>query len=165
MSIRAKHAHFTNWAKVCEGINNVIVNNEKVNNITTEDAARTFLINTNNYEYNPFYYMVCYIKDTKEIYTHGTFYSANDLREIVETLSANFEDFEEEFNILKAEVEENEEVAAKALSDLNDNKANKAEVPTALSELTNDVNFVDGENLNILLQTKQNLLTENDVKT
>lgn len=63
MSIKARNAHFTNWAKVIEALAD--------KGVTDESTARTFLANSEN---NPFYYMVCFIKDSKEIYTHGQFY-------------------------------------------------------------------------------------------
>ena len=43
---------------------------------------------------------------------------------------------------LKAEVEENEYVAAQALTKLENEKANKSDVPTSLSQLTNDSGFI-----------------------
>ena len=43
---------------------------------------------------------------------------------------------------LKAEVEENEYVAAQALTKLDNEKANKSDVPTSLSQLTNDSGFI-----------------------
>lgn len=78
MSIRAKNAHFPNWAKVVEALSSY--------GVTNESSARTFLKNakTNNVA-NPFYYMVCYIKDSREIYTHGQFYK---------TLSSNLSDLD-----------------------------------------------------------------------
>lgn len=42
--------------------------------VTDESTARAFLANSEN---NPFYYMVCFIKESKEIYTHGQFYSCS----------------------------------------------------------------------------------------
>lgn len=167
MSIRAKHAHFTNWAKVCEAINNVMVNNVKVNNVSTDEEARTFLTTTNDGSMNPFYYMVCYIKSTKEIYTHGVFYSSlqelyddiSEITESLETLSTNL-------TTLTNEVSENELVWAKALSDLHENKADKSEIPTNISDLTNDLNLITEDELNVELTTKQNLLISgSNIKT
>ena len=43
---------------------------------------------------------------------------------------------------LKAEVDENELVAAQALTKLNNEKANKSDIPTSLSQLTNDSGFI-----------------------
>ena len=49
---------------------------------------------------------------------------------------------------LKAEVDENELVAAQALTKLNNEKANKSDIPTSLSQLTNDSGYVTTEALN-----------------
>ena len=48
---------------------------------------------------------------------------------------------------LKAEVDENELVAAQALTKLNNEKANKSDIPTSLSQLTNDSGFITTEAL------------------
>ena len=48
---------------------------------------------------------------------------------------------------LKAEVNENELVAAQALTKLNNEKANKSDMPTSLSQLTNDSGYVTTEAL------------------
>ena len=48
---------------------------------------------------------------------------------------------------LKAEVDENEYVAAQALTKLNNEKANKSDIPTSLSQLTNDSGYVTTEAL------------------
>ena len=48
---------------------------------------------------------------------------------------------------LKAEVNENELVAAQALTKLNNEKANKSDIPTSLSQLTNDSGYVTTEAL------------------
>ena len=48
---------------------------------------------------------------------------------------------------LKAEVDENELVAAQALTKLNNEKANKSDIPTSLSQLTNDSGYVTTEAL------------------
>jgi hypothetical protein len=70
---------------------------------------------------------VCYIKETNEIYTHGTFYNCtgyndSDIRDLIQ----NVEDsFVEQITALQNEVEENEKVTTMALYDLNDRKANK----------------------------------------
>ena len=74
MSIRQRNAHFTDWAAVCRALN-----------VATESEARTALESSDN----TFYYYVCYIKSTKEIYTHGQIYScsgAND--EILNLINA-----------------------------------------------------------------------------
>lgn len=159
MSIRAKHAHFTNWAKVCEAINNVMVNNVKVNNVSTDEEARTFLTTTNDGNINPFYYMVCYIKSTKEIYTHGVFYSSlQDLYDDISDITESIKNLSTDLTTLSNEVSENELVWAKALSDLHENKADKTEIPTNISDLTNDLNLITEDELNIGLTTKQDLL-------
>ena len=159
MSIRAKHAHFTNWAKVCEAINNVMVNNVKVNNVSTDEEARTFLTTTNDGNINPFYYMVCYIKSTKEIYTHGVFYSSlQDLYDDISDITESIKNLSTDLTTLSNEVSENELVWAKALSDLHENKADKTEIPTNISDLTNDLNLITKDELNIGLTTKQDLL-------
>lgn len=100
MSIRQRNAHFTDWAAVCRALN-----------VATESEARTALESSDN----TFYYYVCYIKSTKEIYTHGQFYKC----------SGNNEELLNLINELTDEVSENEEVTAKALSDLNENKASR----------------------------------------
>jgi hypothetical protein len=109
MSIKARNAHFTNWAKVVAALSS--------HGVTDESTARAFLANSEN---NDFYYMVSYIKDTKEIYTHGQFYNCSEyddteLRNLISDLTA--------------EVAENEFVAATALTALEDNKADKTEIP------------------------------------
>lgn len=86
MSIRARNAHFTNWAKVVEALQNagfLIPNNDK-------DIARTFLRSAKTDDItNPFYYMVCFIKDTQEIYTHGEFYTCVDNSDAFEVISTS----------------------------------------------------------------------------
>lgn len=67
MSIKARNAHFTNWAKVVAALSD--------KGVTDEASARAFLANSTD---NDFYYMVSYIKDTKEIYTHGQFYNCSE---------------------------------------------------------------------------------------
>ena len=109
MSIKARNAHFTNWAKVVAALAD--------KGVTDESTARAFLANSEN---NPFYYMVCFIKDSKELYTHGQFYNCSEyddteLRSLISDLTA--------------EVAENEFVAATALTALEDNKADKTEIP------------------------------------
>ena len=84
-----------------------------------------------------FYNYTVFIKDTKEIYTHGQFYNCSGANEeLLETLKT-----------LMVEVEENEEVAARALSELNENKASRGEIPTKVSQLTNDSNYISGTNI------------------
>lgn len=102
MSIRQRNAHFTDWAAVCKALH-----------VNTESEARAALESSDN----TFYYYVCYIKSTKEIYTHGQIYSCSGNDDLLDLI-----------NELTAEVVENEEVTAKALSDLNENKASRGEV-------------------------------------
>lgn len=130
MSIRARQVHFSNWAKVVEALS------EK--GVTDKASAKTFLASSTN---NPFYYSVCYIRDTKEIYTHGQFYSCSayndsEIRQIITNLEtahdARLDVLEAtalEFDALVEEVAENELVTAKALSDLNNNKVERTELP------------------------------------
>ena len=102
MSIRQRNAHFTDWAAVCRALN-----------VATESEARTALESSDN----PFYYYVCYIKSTKEIYTHGQFYNCaehEDLLHLIQTLAE--------------EVTENEEVTARTLAELSENKASRGDV-------------------------------------
>lgn len=102
MSIRQRNAHFTDWAAVCKALH-----------VNTESEARAALESSDN----TFYYYVCYIKSTKEIYTHGQIYSCSGNDDLLDLI-----------NELTTEVVENEEVTAKALSDLNENKASRGEV-------------------------------------
>lgn len=95
-----------------------------------------------------FYNYTVFIKDTKEIYTHGQFYNCNGMSsELLETV-----------NTLVAEVAENEEVVARALSDLNANKASRGEIPTKVSQLTNDADYATGDELSTIANSKQDKL-------
>ena len=102
MSIRQRNAHFTDWAAVCRALNTA-----------TESEARTALESSDN----PFYYYVCYIKSTKEIYTHGQFYNGSEREDLLHLIQA-----------LTEEVAENEEVTARTLAELSENKASRGEV-------------------------------------
>lgn len=102
MSIRQRNAHFTDWAAVCKALH-----------VNTESEARTALESSDN----TFYYYVCYIKSTKEIYTHGQIYSCSGNDDILDLI-----------NELTTEVVENEEVTARALVELSENKASRGEV-------------------------------------
>lgn len=102
MSIRQRNAHFTDWAAVCRALN-----------VNTESEARTALESSDN----TFYYYVCYIKSTKEIYTHGQIYSCSGNDDLLDLI-----------NELTTEVVENEEVTARALTELSENKASRGEV-------------------------------------
>lgn len=74
MGIRAKNVHFSDWAKVREGL--IASNVTDITASSTDEEVRTFLENTSS-AVNPFYYYIVYIKSTKEIYTHGQFYPGN----------------------------------------------------------------------------------------
>lgn len=102
MSIRQRNAHFTDWAAVCRALNTA-----------TESEARTALESSDN----PFYYYVCYIKSTKEIYTHGQFYNGSEREDLLHLIQA-----------LTEEVAENEEVTARTLAELSENKASRGDV-------------------------------------
>lgn len=73
---------------------------------------------------NEFYNYVVFIKDSKEIYTHGQFYDCSkfddtEILQLIQNLSDRFDTFESNLNDLTSEVEDNELVTAKALTDLN----------------------------------------------
>lgn len=102
MSIRQRNAHFTDWAAVCKALH-----------VNTESEARAALESSDN----TFYYYVCYIKSTKEIYTHGQIYSCSGNDDLLDLI-----------NELTTEVVENEEVTARALVELSENKASRGEV-------------------------------------
>ena len=110
MSIRQRNAHFTDWAAVCRALN-----------VATESEARTALESSDN----PFYYYVCYIKSTKEIYTHGQFYNCSGNEDLLYLIQD-----------LTEEVTENEEVTARALAELSDNKASRGEVELLSDAIT-----------------------------
>ena len=74
MGIRAKNVHFSDWAKVREGL--IASNVTDITASSTDEEVRTFLENTSS-DQNPFYYYVVYIKSTQEIYTHGQFYNCS----------------------------------------------------------------------------------------
>ena len=74
MGIRAKNVHFSDWAKVREGL--IKSNAIGITASSTDEEVRAFLKNTSSND-NPFYYYIVYIKSTKEIYTHGQFYPGN----------------------------------------------------------------------------------------
>lgn len=142
MSIRKRDVHFSDWTKVRHAL--VCNNVQGITETSSFDDVRTFLINSESGS-NPFYYYVCYIKETKEIYTHGQFYAYSkssyddtELRNLIGTkadLSA--------LEALVSEVSENELVTAKALYDLNDRKLDKSELDNI--DLSN---YVDLETYN-----------------
>lgn len=74
MGIRAKNVHFSDWAKVREGL--IASNVTDITASSTDEEVRAFLTNTTS-DQNPFYYYVVYIKSTQEIYTHGQFYNCS----------------------------------------------------------------------------------------
>lgn len=163
MSIRKRDVHFSDWTKVRHAL--VCNNIQGITETSSFDEVRTFLINSESGS-NPFYYYVCYIKETKEIYTHGQFYDCSKyddsailqkIEELESTLDTKvdltvFEELQSEvkenelvtaraltelnekkadlfdFNAIKAEIEENEKVAAKAFMDLNERKLDKEEL-------------------------------------
>ena len=119
MSIRQRNAHFTDWAAVCRALN-----------VATESEARTALESSDN----PFYYYVCYIKSTKEIYTHGQFYNCSGNEDLLYLIQD-----------LTEEVTENEEVTARTLAELSENKASRGEV-----ELLSDAIKANREEVELL---------------
>lgn len=124
MSIRKRDVHFSDWTKVRNAL--VCNNVQGITELSSFEDVRAFLINSES-SLNPFYYYVCYIKETKEIYTHGSFYNCDgyddsEIRNIIQ----NIEDvFSEQITTLQNEIEENEKVTTMALYDLNDRKADK----------------------------------------
>lgn len=155
MSIRARHCHFTNWAKVRAGL---IASAKAANisiSITSESSdsdVRSFLINSSSTA-NPLYYYVCYIGATQEIYTHGRFYNCatfddsdiqNSIGELGNNLNAKA-DLSYVQNIEK-DIADNEFVVAKTLTDLENNKANRSEIPDINDFATkSDLNLVDAK--------------------
>lgn len=124
MSIRKRDVHFSDWTKVRHAL--VCNNVQGITETSSLDEVRAFLINSESGS-NPFYYYVCYIKETNEIYTHGTFYNCtgyndSDIRDLIQSVE---DSFVEQITALQNEVEENEKVTTMALYDLNDRKANK----------------------------------------
>lgn len=142
MSIRKRDVHFSDWTKVRHAL--VCNNVQGITETSSFEDVRAFLINSESGS-NPFYYYVCYIKETKEIYTHGQFYKCGDslyddteLRDLIGT-KADLSALED----LVSEVAENELVTAKALYDLNDRKLDKSELDNI--DLSN---YVDLETYN-----------------
>ena len=95
---KIRHAHFTDWSKVAVALSDY--------GVTDEASAKIFL-QTANRDENPFYYMVCYIKESQEIYTHGKLYNCSGFDTIKSLVDA-----------LAAEIEDNEYVMAVALTEL-----------------------------------------------
>ena len=128
MSIRKRDVHFSDWTKVRHAL--VCNNVQGITETSSLDEVRAFLINSESGS-NPFYYYVCYIKETNEIYTHGTFYNCtgyndSDIRDLIQSIE---DDFVEQITALRNEVEGNEEITSAALTELNENKADKSEIP------------------------------------
>lgn len=74
MGIRKRDVHFSDWAKVRDGL--IASNVTAITTSSTDEEVRAFLTNTTS-DQNPFYYYVVYIKSTQEIYTHGQFYNCS----------------------------------------------------------------------------------------
>lgn len=149
MSIRKRDVHFSDWTKVRHAL--VCNNVQGITETSSLDEVRAFLINSESGS-NPFYYYVCYIKETKEIYTHGEFYDCSytggsDIDQIIEEIQGKIEVLEdnkvdsEDFANLVSEVEENEEVTAKALTELNNVKASKVDVDELINQIKDLINL------------------------
>lgn len=157
MSVRTKYIHFSSWAKVLEAVN------QKDSSITDEAAAKAFLEEYNN----PYYYYIGFIQSTKEIYTHGKFYDCSKyddsgIKQLIQSLEddltaelTNKVDISA-YESLVAEVEENELVTAKALTDLNNSKANIHDIPT---------DYVSDEEFDMLVATVETKIDANDLVT
>ena len=116
---------------------------------------------------NGCYYAICFIDSTKQIYTHGVMYDCSSYDDSgIKNLIQNLDDkivaeLEnkigiEEFNSLVDEVEENELVVAKALTDLNNNKANLSDIPT---------DYVSDSEFDNLVATVETKIDANDLVT
>ena len=86
---------------------------------------------------NDCYYAINFIKDTQEIYTHGRFYDCSTfddtaIRSLISGLDSRVTVLEAlplELEALIEEVAENELVMAQALTDINNNKVDRTELP------------------------------------
>lgn len=151
MSIRKRDVHFSDWTKVRHAL--VCNNVQGITETSSLEDVRAFLINSESGS-NPFYYYVCYIKDSEQIYTHGKIYDCStfkgsDIKSLLDELT-NGEIIDEdkeneivaklhylinqnagnisvlesekadksEVEILKANVDENEEITSAAINDL-----------------------------------------------
>lgn len=128
MALRTKFYHF----KTSEHFIREIEKNSKK---TGEEALKA--------NDNGCYYAICFIDDTKQIYTHGVIYHCdqyNDssLWESIEDINdtLNLKADKNDFDLLEAEVAENELVTAKALTDLNNNKADRGDIPDVSKFMT-----------------------------
>ena len=139
MSIRKRDVHFSDWTKVRHAL--VCNNVQGITETSSFDDVRAFLINSESGS-NPFYYYVCYIKETKEIYTHGQFYDClksgdsvipEKIEELESTLGTKVDltVFEE----LQSDVKENELVTARALTELNEKKADSVDLNAIKAEI------------------------------
>ena len=162
MSIRKRDVHFSDWTKVRHAL--VCNNVHGITETSLIDDVRAFLINSESGS-NPFYYYVCYIKETQEIYTHGQFYKCSEfddseIQELISDLetSLNTKADQTVLEELIAEVEENETVAAKALTDLNNKKADKTEIPDVSS-------FATVSDLNVVRQSVESKISCDDLGT
>lgn len=106
-----------------------------------------------------------FIKDTQEIYTHGQFYKCSEyddseIQELISNLETSLNTKVDQTSLeeLIAEVEENETVAAKALTDLNNKKADKTEIPDVSS-------FATVSDLNVVRQTAESKISCDDLAT
>lgn len=162
MSIRKRDVHFSDWTKVRHAL--VCNNIQGITETSSFDEVRAFLINSESGS-NPFYYYVCYIKETKEIYTHGQFYDCSKyddsaiLQKIDELESTLYTKVDlTVFEELQSEVNENELVTARALTELNEKKADTDDLNSAVLSLRSSINTkanqsdldVLSENLNTL---------------
>lgn len=151
MSIRKRDVHFSDWTKVRHAL--VCNNVQGITETSSLEDVRAFLINSESGS-NPFYYYVCYIKDSEQIYTHGRIYDCStfkgsDIKSLLDELT-NGEIIDEdkeneiiaklhylinqnagniavlesekadksEVEIIRVNVEENEEVTSAAINDL-----------------------------------------------
>ena len=111
MAVRTKFYHFKTSAEFVKQVTN--------NGLMSYEEA---LINNNN----DCYYKICFIDQTKQIYTHGVIYDCagyddQEVLSLIQNLtdSLNTKVDSSVFNDLVSEVEENEFVVAKSLTDLN----------------------------------------------
>ena len=152
MAVRTKFYHFSTSGGFKDEI-------ESKSGLPYESA----LTSTNN----GCYYAICFIDSTKQIYTHGVMYDCsgyddseiqNKIEELSDSITAelNQKIGREEFESLVDEVEENELVVAKALTDLNNSKANVSDIPT---------DYVSDDEFDSLVATVESKLDANDLVT
>lgn len=99
---------------------------------------------------NGCFYFICFIQETDQIYTHGNLYNCSefDNTDLQDQINVINESLENKAN--KSELEENERVIAAALTDFNNTKADRSEIPDSSSFATRD-------DLNILSANFNNL--------